>query len=145
MTSYVLDASVVVKWFVPEAHTELALKLRERDGQFHAPAFLTLEIGNVLAKKRRRNELTQGEAEGIWRTFRQAPIRRHADETLVLAALDLAQQTHTTLYDNLYLALAVKLDVHCVTADRKFYRALGSTPFRKHISWIEDLERGSSQ
>ncbi len=65
MTSYVLDASVVIKWFVPEAHSESALKLREVDGQFHAPAFLTLEIGNVLAKKCRRNELTVADVEGV--------------------------------------------------------------------------------
>ncbi|NJN70195.1 MAG: type II toxin-antitoxin system VapC family toxin [Nitrospira sp.] len=75
MTSYVLDASVIVKWFIPETQSESALKLREMDGRFHAPAFVTLEIGNVLAKKRRRNELTHEEAEDIWRAFRQVPIR----------------------------------------------------------------------
>ena len=139
MISYVLDASVVVKWFIPEAHSESALKLKEMDGRFYAPAFLTLEIGNVLAKKRRRNELTSVEVEGIWRAFRQAPIRRHADETLVLAAFDLAQHTQTTLYDNLYLALAVELNIRFVTADGKFYRTLETTSYRKHISWIEDI------
>jgi len=139
VTAYVLDASVVVKWFIPETHSESALKLREMDGRFHAPAFVTLEIGNVLAKKRRRNELTHEEAEDIWRAFRRAPIQRHADETLVLAAFDLAQQTHTTLYDNLYLALGIELDIPCVTADRKFYQALRTTPYRHRVSWIEDL------
>ena len=51
MTSYVLDASVVVKWFIPEAHTGSAVKLKERAGRLHAPAFLTLEIGNVLVEE----------------------------------------------------------------------------------------------
>ncbi len=139
MISYVLDASVVVKWFIPEAQSESALKLKGVDGRFHAPAFLTLEIGNVLAKKRRRKELTSVEAEGIWRAFRQAPIRRHADETLVLAAFDLAQHTHTTFYDNLYLALALELDIQFVTADRKFCQAMETTPYRQQISWIEEL------
>jgi predicted nucleic acid-binding protein len=139
VTSYVLDASVVIKWFVPEAHSESALKLKEVDGRFHAPAFLTLEIGNVLAKKRRRNELTVAEVEGVWRAFRQAPIRRHPDDTLVLAAFDLAQQTRTALYDNLYLALAVKLNIPFVTADRKFYQALETTPYHQRIAWVEDL------
>ena len=139
MISYVLDASVVVKWFIPEEHSESALKLREMDGRFYAPSFLTLEIGNVLAKKRRRNELAPAEVEGIWQAFRQAPIRRHADETLVLAAFDLAQQTHTTLYDNLYLALGIELDIPFVTADRKFYQAIRTTPYRRRVSWIEDL------
>ena len=134
-----LDASVVIKWFVPEAHSESALKLKSADGRFHAPAFLTLEIGNVLAKKRRRQELTPTEVEAVWRAFRQATIRRHADETLVLAAFDLAQQTRTALYDNLYLALAVELNIPFVTADRKFYQALESTPYHQRILWVEDL------
>ena len=139
MTSYVLDASVVIKWFVPEAHSESALKLKEVDARFYAPAFLTLEVGNVLAKKRRRNELTHGETEHIWRAFRQAPIRRQADGTLVLAAFDLAQQTRTALYDNLYLALAIELNSPFVTADRKYYQAHQATPYRQRIAWIEDL------
>jgi predicted nucleic acid-binding protein len=139
VTAYVLDASVVVKWFIPETHSESALKLREIGGRFHAPAFVTLEIGNVLAKKRRRNELTHVEAEGIWRAFRQAPIRIHPDEPLVLAAFDLAQHTRTTLYDNLYLALAIELNIRFLTADGKFYRALEATPYHQRISWIEEL------
>ena len=139
MTAYVLDASVVIKWFIPEVHSERALQLKRVDARFHAPAFLTLEIGNVLAKKRWRDELTRAEAEDIWRAFRQAPIKRHADDTLVLAAFDLAQQTRTTLYDNLYLALGVELNVSFMTADRKFYQALQVTPHRRLIHWIEDL------
>ncbi|UVT14633.1 MAG: type II toxin-antitoxin system VapC family toxin [Nitrospira sp.] len=139
MTAYVLDASVVVKWFIPEAHSEGALRLKGRDARLHAPAVLTLELGNVLVKKRRRDELTRAEAEDIWNAFRQVPIRRHADDTLVLAAFDLAQQTRTALYDNLYLALGVELDIPFVTADRKFYQALQATPYRHKINWIEDL------
>ena len=139
MISYVLDASVVVKWFIPEAHSESALKLKNMDGRFHAPTLLTLEVGNVLAKKRRRNELTSVDAEGIWRAFRQIPIQRHVDETLVLAAFDLAQHTHASLYDNLYLALALELDIQLVTADRKFCQSMETTPYRQRISWIEEI------
>jgi predicted nucleic acid-binding protein len=98
-----------------------------------------LEIGNVLAKKRRRSELSQAEAEGIWWAFRQAPIRRHADDALVLAAFDLAHQTGTSLYENLYLALGVNLNIPFVTADRKFYQALHTSPHRDRLRWIEDL------
>lgn len=139
MTGYVLDASVMMKWFVPEAHSESALRLKEMDVRLHAPAFLALEVGNVLAKKRRRDELSQAEAEDIWRAFRQAPIHRHADDPLVLAAFDLAYQTRTSLYDNLYLALGAKLGIPFLTADRTFYRALQTTPYSNRVCWIEDI------
>ncbi len=139
MTAYVIDASVVVKWFVPEQYSEPALRLKHTDAQLHAPAFLTLEIGNVLSKKRRRGELTAPDAEDIWRAFRRAPVRRHVDETLVLAAFDLAYLTKQSVYDSLYLALAMKLDLPFLTADRKFYRALQHGEYRSRLLWIEDL------
>ncbi|HXF91831.1 MAG TPA: type II toxin-antitoxin system VapC family toxin [Nitrospiraceae bacterium] len=139
MTAYVIDASVILKWFVPEEHSEPALRLQHTDARLHVPAFLTLEIGNVLAKKRRRGELTAPDAEDIWRAFRRAPVRRHADEPLVFAAFDLAHLTKQSVYDSLYLALAMKLDLPFLTADRKFYQALQHGEYRSRLRWIEDL------
>jgi predicted nucleic acid-binding protein len=139
VTACVIDASVILKWFVPEHHSELALRLKHTGTHLHAPAFLTLEVGNVLSRKRRRGELTAQDTEDIWKAFRRAPVHRHADETLVLAAFDLCQQTKTGLYDNLYLALGVKLDVPFLTADRKFYHSLQATRYRGRLCWIEDL------
>jgi predicted nucleic acid-binding protein len=137
--AYIIDASVILKWFIPEEHSERALRLKDSDACLHAPAFLTLEVGNVLSKKRRRGELTAQDTEDIWRAFRRAPIRRHADETLVLAAFDLAQHTKQSLYDNLYLALAVELNLSFLTADRKFYQALRHSEHRSRLLWIEDI------
>lgn len=139
MTAYVIDASVILKWFVPEQYSEPALRLKYTGAHLHAPAFLTLEVGNVLSKKRRRGELTAQDAEEIWRAFRLSPVRRHADETLVLAAYDLAHFTKQSLYDSLYLALAVKLGMPFLTADQKFYQALQHGEYRSRLRWIEDL------
>ncbi|MGE3978309.1 MAG: type II toxin-antitoxin system VapC family toxin [Nitrospira sp.] len=137
--AYVIDASVILKWFIPEEHSELALRLKDSDVRLHAPAFLMLEVGNVLSKKRRRGELTTQDAEDIWRAFRRAPIRRHADETLVLGAFDLANHTKQSLYDSLYLALAMQLNLSFLTADRKFYNGLQHSEYRSRLLWIEDL------
>lgn len=139
MTTYVIDASVVLKLFIPETHSEPALRVKHAATRLHAPALLTLEVANVLSKKRRRGEVPEPEIEAIWHAFRLAPIRRHADDTLVLAAFDLAHLTKESLYDNLYLALAIKLDIPFLTADQKFYRALQGTPYRNHLRWIEHL------
>jgi predicted nucleic acid-binding protein len=136
--AYIIDASVVLKWFIPEEHSERALRLKDSDARLHAPAFLTLEVGNVLSKKRRRGELTAQDTEDIWRAFRRAPIRRYADETLVLAAFDLAHHTKQSLYDNLYLALAMRMNLSFLTADRKFYQALQQGEYRNRLLWIEN-------
>ncbi|MBX3330541.1 MAG: type II toxin-antitoxin system VapC family toxin [Nitrospira sp.] len=137
--AYIIDASVILKWFIPEEHSERALRLKDSDARLHAPVFLTLEVGNVLSKKRRRGELTAQDAEDIWRAFRRAPIRRHADETLVLAAFDLAHHTRQSLYDSLYLALAMQLNLTFLTADRKFYQALQHSEYHSRLLWIEDF------
>jgi len=139
VTACVIDASVILKWFVPEHSSELALRLKHTGAHLHAPAFLTLEVGNVLSRKRRRGELTAHDAEDIWRAFRLAPVNRHADEALVLAAFDLAQLTKQSVYDSLYLALAIKLDLSFLTADQKFYQALQHGQYRTRLRWIEDL------
>jgi predicted nucleic acid-binding protein len=51
MTCYVVDASVAVKWFVPEPHTQAALRFLNGDHQLMAPDLLVPEIGNTLWKK----------------------------------------------------------------------------------------------
>jgi predicted nucleic acid-binding protein len=137
--AYIIDASVVLKWFIPEEHSERALRLKESDARLHAPAFLTIEVGNVLSKRRRRGELAAQDTDDIWRAFRRAPIRQHPDETLVLAAFDLAHHTKQSLYDSLYLALAMQLNLSLLTADRKFYLALQHGEYRRRLLWIEDF------
>ena len=61
MTRYVVDASVVIKWFIPEIYAESAGFLQNSSYQLHAPAFFVLEVGNALCKKIRRQELIKKE------------------------------------------------------------------------------------
>jgi len=51
VSRYVVDASVAIKWFIPEIHSEASLQARRSGTRLHVPALLTLELGNVLAKK----------------------------------------------------------------------------------------------
>lgn len=46
MIAYVVDASVVVKWFLPEPGAEAAGRLRRADLECHAPDLLLLEASN---------------------------------------------------------------------------------------------------
>ena len=52
MSGYVVDASVAIKWFLPEIHSEAALRVKWLRQRLHVPAFLSLELGNVLAYRR---------------------------------------------------------------------------------------------
>ncbi|MCX6677457.1 MAG: type II toxin-antitoxin system VapC family toxin [Methanothrix sp.] len=49
-------------------------------------------------------------------------------------------ETKRSVYDCLYLALAEALDGRMVTADGKFFQALGSSPLGDRMLWVEDLK-----
>ena len=52
MNACVIDASVAIKWYVPEASSEAALRLlniqREQGISLHVPDLLICEAGNIL-------------------------------------------------------------------------------------------------
>jgi predicted nucleic acid-binding protein len=136
---YVVDASVAIKWFVPEIHSDAALRTRYGGSHLHVPAFMILELGNVLAKKIRQDELAPKDGDTILKELKRLPLQRHADERLFAAAYRLALDTRSSLYDCLYLALAEVVDGIMVTADRKFVAALTEGPYRRRVMWVEDI------
>lgn len=141
MSGYVVDASVAIKWFIPEIHSEAAVQARRLRQRLHVPAFFTLELGNVIAKKIRREELTRAEGKTMLKELQHLPLQRHADERLFPAAYELALDTQQSLYDCLYLALAEAIDGRLITADRKFHNALAGGPYARRLVWVEDLPR----
>lgn len=97
------------------------------------------ELGNILWKKVLRGELTPSEAREVLRAFLSAPVAIQSSQTLVEPALDLAIGLRRTVYDSLYLALALLLDCRMVTADRQLYDAVSQSPFAVHIHWVADV------
>lgn len=139
MNRYVVDASVAIKWFLPEIHSEAALRLHCSRYRLHVPVFMTLELGNVLVKKIRRGELTRAEGDVILKELKHLPLQRHADERLFPAAYQLALDTQPSVYDCLYLALAEAVDGVMLTADHKFYSSLSGGSYGRRVLWVEDL------
>ena len=139
MNACVVDASVAVKWFLPEIHWEAAWRLRDSQTVLHVPAFFELEFSNVLCKKVRRGELSRQDASLMLEQLGRVTIHRHPDTRLVQAALDLAHPLRQSLYDCLYLALALQLKTKLITADQRFRQALRNTTLASHLLWIEDI------
>ncbi len=135
----VVDASVVIKWHVTEVHSDRALWLLQDDAPaLHAPDLVFPEVGNILWKKVRRGDLTEDQARGIGHLVAVAPLAAHRSAPLLEAALEIALRTGRTVYDSLYVALAVQLNCRLVTADEKLHKALEGGPLGAHILWIED-------
>lgn len=138
MTEYIIDASVAIKWFVPEILEAEAKRWLNPSYILYAPDLLPSEFGNILWKKTRLNEITEGEAKYIAGEFQQAPIILLSSLNLLTDALNLAHSTGRTVYDCMYLSAAINKGCQLVTADRKFYNALQLTTHKAHVVWVAD-------
>ena len=139
MTSRVVDASVAIKWYVPEIYSADALRLRAAGNELNVPSLFYLEVANALSMKVRKGELDRADAESTFAELTVLPLVHFNDAGLATNALSIAFQTQRSVYDCTYLALAVQLGVKLVTADERFYNALSKTPWAKSICWIEDV------
>lgn len=124
MTTFVIDASIAVKWVVEEERTDAALALR-RGHKLIAPDLLVSECANVLWKKTERSELTREEAILAARLLARADVELLPTRALLEPATRLAIELHHPAYDCIYLALAAENDCRFVTADAGFARKVG--------------------
>ena len=136
MKACVIDASVVAAALFQEAHAEAARALLVADGELHAPDLLLAEVGNVIWKRHGRKEIDEAEARQMLADCLRLPLRIVSSGDLVEPALALALRTNRTVYDCLYLALAIGTKAVLVSADKRFVNALAGGPFEKHVAWL---------
>ena len=126
--TYVLDASVAVKWVLNETGRRAALRILEgyRQGRSNlaAPSLLISEVGNVLWKKAHRGDLSPEQSLRAFGLFLRLAPTLLDDDAVAASALRLAQSHGRTFYDSQYLALALSLNCPLLTADAKLYNAL---------------------
>ena len=132
---YVLDASVLLKWFIEEPESPCALTYRTRllEGTISiaCPDLALYEVGNVLRHK--RGIPPQALTQAITDLLHLELDIFTPTETLLRQAGHLAHERRLTFYDAVYLALAQELHATVVTADLKMYH------HAHHIVSIEPL------
>jgi predicted nucleic acid-binding protein len=138
MSLLVVDASVGLKWFIPEVQSAAARRLRASGNELHVPSLFDLEFASILWKKIRRSELSRPEADVILAKLLSLPLTRHPDAGLIASAFDFADRTGQTVYDCIYLALALQLAGRFVTADQRFFNNLRQTTLADLVVWIGD-------
>ena len=139
MTHLVVDASIVTKWLLPELHSDAARRILTEGNELLAPDLLWAELGNVLWKRYRAGEVAVEEARDLLRDFKRFPVRTTPSIRLISHALDIATRFNRTVYDSLYLALAMSQRCRLVTADRRLYDSLKRSPFAPALLWVEDV------
>jgi predicted nucleic acid-binding protein len=122
----VVDASVIVKWFIPEVGARPAKALLATADELVAPELARVEVTSALTRRAIRQELVRADVEDTLRSW----FRALADGQVFLlpnagdleAAVKLALELQHPLPDCLYLAAAERLGVALITADRAFVR-----------------------
>lgn len=141
MRKIVVDASVAIKWFIPEVHAKAAIRLLDIPTKFLAPDLIYAEVGNILWKKLRSNELTQDAARGILNDFKKIPFEISESQSLLEVAWQIATQHQRTVYDSLYLAVAFTENCQLATADLALVNALKSTSLNPLLLWVETIPK----
>lgn len=140
MSRYIVDASVVVEWLVPEVLEAEADQLFEwilmQDGEAHGPDFLKVEVAQVIWKKWRAKELIRSEVRSAMAELAALPLHLHHSSLFLSDAVDIACKFDRTVYDSTYLALADVLDCDFISADERLINAIRQANWAGSIRWL---------
>jgi predicted nucleic acid-binding protein len=118
--TFVVDASVAVKWLVEERDSNAAKRLLELEEKLVAPDFVLVKVGNVMWKKVRRSEIEVEQSIAGVQTLPGYFDELAPSASLLIRALAIAVELDHPVYDCLYLACAESVDATLVTADDHF-------------------------
>lgn len=124
--SWVIDASIAVKWVIPEVLSEQADRVRDGDDDVLAPDLLLIEVANALWLKSTAREISSREADAAFDLVRRSGIDLRPTAPLLPRAMEVARRLGHPVYDCVYLALAERERAAFVTADHRLLRRLST-------------------
>lgn len=125
--SIVVDASVALKWFFEEDGSDRATDLLRVEDELIAPDLIYSEVGNATWKRVRNGSISGEEAEGVVVQLLAVPLMLADVRPLMGAAMVIAVEHDRTIYDSVYLALALRRGCQLVTSDERLVNALAGT------------------
>lgn len=128
MREWVLDTSAIIRLYVPDGPlpngTEEAVEAAWRgEGVLLAPDLALAEVAQVLLKKQQSAYLRPEEVDGILDEVLGLPVEVVGHRNLLPGALELARNLRLTVYDALFLQLALERQAELLTADTALERA----------------------
>jgi predicted nucleic acid-binding protein len=121
----VVDASLAVKWFLPERGAEAAAALLLEQGEIIGPDMLAVEVHATLVRGANMVKSNRLEAEAAILRFQtmidsgEVTLMRSLPNQIERAAT-LALNLGHPLKDCIYLALAMELGCDLITCDERF-------------------------
>ena len=118
----VVDTNIVAYYWLPGVHTENAVVLRQRTGEWLVPRLWRSEFRNVLARYLRAGAIGLDQARALIRSAEAELVdcEREVDST---AVMDLVAASACSAYDCEFVALARQTGIPLVTEDTGLLRA----------------------
>lgn len=133
MNLVVVDASVAAKWFLAddkEALADQAFKLLDGydkgELEFVVPDLFYVQIANALWKAVRVGRVTPAAGEALFASLEQRVFTTVPSRVLIGAGYQIAAAYNRSVYDALYVALAMQIQSHLITADQRLANALAA-------------------
>ena len=128
---FVLDSSVVIKWFSEENHTDIALNLREKYVKgaitIHCPDLIIYEIANAL---RYNKKLSESDIKNSVVSILNLGINIIVPtKKIAETSISIALQYDISVYDAYFIALAKELKFRYITSDEKLYKKIQKLDF----------------
>ena len=135
---FIIDASVVIKWFIEEEDSIKAILLKNEHIQgktiLIAPDLLIYEVANVLMISK---IFTPSEIKKCLQDLYELEIDLITPSIdIILTATELAIDKGISIYDASYIALAKELDAKFITADEKLATALNEPHYLTPLSQL---------
>ena len=92
MSHFVIDASVIAKWFFREERSDSALRLLDEEHELSSPDLLLPEVGNAVWKRIRRGEISRDSGQSILAALRNGCVIFHGSGPLMSLALEIASE-----------------------------------------------------
>ncbi len=127
---YILDASVALKWVLPEVGSDKAIALGE-DFQMGihellAPDTFPVEVAHGLTRAERRGIIRAPEATQRFNEIAVALPQLHAYLPLLSRAIEMSSTARVGVYDCLYVALSEREQCQVVSADQRLVNCFPS-------------------
>ncbi len=140
MKPLVLDANVAAKWFLPAGSETLMAEADQVFGECISgdarpivPDLFWPEFGSIQWKAVRRGRITPKAAEEAIGEVNKMGLTTMPTRPLLRDAFRIAAAFQCSVYDGIYVALAIESGAPLITADERLVNALGS---RFPVRWL---------
>jgi predicted nucleic acid-binding protein len=137
---FVLDASVAAKWYLAKSGETLVDRAKEllerytkQEIQLIVPDLFWVEMANVFWKAVRVGRFPKTSAETSIDSLVQLDFPTVPSENLFSSAFQIATAYDRTVYDSMYVALAVQSEAQLITADERLVNSLAA---RFPVKWL---------